>query len=125
MSDFLFPNPEYRARCTRIIDGDTIDVEIDLGLRCYRRERLRLLLINAPEMKGETFAAGIAAKAFLASLVVPGNPSWNLLLRGIKKDTDSFGRWLALIFIQRDENNQPVCANDLMREAGHAVEYRK
>ena len=39
----------YQATCTRVVDGDTIDADIDLGFRMLRRERLRLLGIDTPE----------------------------------------------------------------------------
>ena len=53
----------WRARVVRVIDGDTLDLEIDCGFHTVRTERVRLLGVNAPEMKGETRAAGELARA--------------------------------------------------------------
>jgi endonuclease YncB( thermonuclease family) len=49
----LAPVYRYRARCLRIIDADTLDVEVDLGFRCHVRTPLRLLGVNAPERNTE------------------------------------------------------------------------
>ena len=44
---------EYYATVLKIVDGDTIDVMIDLGLGVHCKERLRFARINAWEMRGE------------------------------------------------------------------------
>lgn len=54
---------EYRADTRRVVDGDTVDVDIDLGFNVWlRNERLRLYGIDTPELKGANKAAGLAAK---------------------------------------------------------------
>lgn len=59
----------YQAEVERVIDGDTLDVKLDLGLRCYRRERIRVLGIDAPETRRrgdvDRRFEGFTAKAFL------------------------------------------------------------
>ena len=42
---------EYKARVHRIIDGDTVDVVIDLGFEMTTRQRIRLYGINTPETR--------------------------------------------------------------------------
>ena len=43
----------YRAKVYNIVDGDTIDVEIDLGFKIYTKQRIRLNRIDTPE-RGDT-----------------------------------------------------------------------
>lgn len=59
----LAPVYRYRARCLRIIDADTLDVEVDLGFRTHIRTPLRLLGLNAPE---RTTEAGRSAIGWVA-----------------------------------------------------------
>jgi endonuclease YncB( thermonuclease family) len=54
---------EYMAKVTRVIDGDTIEVEIDLGFKIKHTTILRLSGINAPELRTPE---GVAAKRYLA-----------------------------------------------------------
>ena len=43
---------EYKAKLVRVIDGDTIDVDIDLGFKVFlQKERVRLFGINTPESR--------------------------------------------------------------------------
>jgi micrococcal nuclease len=54
----------------RVVDGDTIELDLDLGWRVYRNlEHLRILGINAPEKNTK---AGKAAKAFAEALLPAG-----------------------------------------------------
>ena len=56
----------YAAKLIEVIDGDTVDLLIDLGFGVHVRERCRLYGIDAPEMPT---AQGQAAKAYLESLI--------------------------------------------------------
>lgn len=108
----------YRAIVVRIVDGDTIDLNVDMGFRAWRmKERFRLAGINAPETnRAETAAAGRAARDYLASLVSPGCT----VVIETAKDPDVFGRWVARVMFDG------LCINDALVEAGHAVrkEYK-
>lgn len=82
------------ARLLRVIDGDTFDLDIDLGFRIWFQVRVRLLGVNCPEVTGPTKDAGLRAKTFAAA--------WLGSYRTIKVRThlderDSFGRALAEI----------------------------
>ena len=111
----------YRANVVNIIDGDTIDVDIDLGFYVlFRDQRIRLLGIDAPEPKGETKAAGDAATAYLAEAI----KGKSIILRSVRgKDgadrKGSFGRWLGTIYLDGVDINQQ------MIEAGHAVAFQE
>jgi len=41
----------YQAKLIRVVDGDTVDAEIDLGFNIYIRERIRLMGIDTPETR--------------------------------------------------------------------------
>jgi micrococcal nuclease len=90
----------YRAVVVRVVDGDTIDVDIDLGFYVWiRKQRIRLLGIDAPKQKGETRPEGLAATEHLQSLI----EGERIILRTVKGDDggdrdDSFGRWLGTIY---------------------------
>jgi micrococcal nuclease len=62
----------YKAKLVRVIDGDTIDVDIDLGFDVWlKRQRIRLAGIDAPESRTRNKAEkvlGLAAKARLTEL---------------------------------------------------------
>ena len=60
---------EYKCRILRVIDGDTVDVDIDLGFGIWRhRERVRLFGIDTPESRTRDLVEkkfGLAAKKFV------------------------------------------------------------
>lgn len=107
----------YRANVVGIVDGDTIDADIDLGFYIWiRSQRIRLLGINAPEPKGQTKEAGKAATACLTSLL----KGKSIIIRTVKgKDggdrDDSFGRWLGVVYVDG------LDVNKSMLEKGCAV----
>jgi micrococcal nuclease len=106
------PKYTYNAIVRRIVDGDTIDVDIDMGFRAWRmRERLRLDSINAPETRGPSRDDGLAAKKFLSELI----PEGSQIVICTKPDPDAFGRWIANVFIGE------TYVNYAMVEEGHAV----
>ena len=60
---------EYRCRIDRVVDGDTVDVDIDLGFGVWlREERVRMYGIDTPESRTRDLVEkryGLAAKAFV------------------------------------------------------------
>lgn len=80
------------AKVLRVIDGDTIVVDIDLGFGIWKRkQRLRILGVDCPEMTGATREAGKTAKAF-TEMMLDGQ---DVTVKTYVHDTDSFGRVLA------------------------------
>lgn len=102
---------EYQCLVEKIVDGDTVDVKIDLGFDVSVNARLRLSGINAPEMNTE---AGKAAKARLAELIPVSSVC---KIKTFKDRKEKYGRYLANM--QTAQNNQWVCET-LVKE-GHAV----
>jgi micrococcal nuclease len=103
---------DYKARLIRVIDGDTVVMDIDLGCFVRRETTLRLLGINAPEVVGESRAAGLAASAHLKSLLEGGG----LTIHTVLDRNDKYGRLLATIF-----RPGGVDVNALMVADGHAT----
>ena len=102
----------YRAIVRRIVDGDTIDCDVDMGFRAWRMgERFRLDGIDAPEVRGPERDAGKAATAFVEGMLSPGDE----ITIETAKDPDNFGRWIATVYVGGKS------LNDALVENGHAV----
>lgn len=83
---------EYTASVIRVIDGDTVDVSIDLGFSVTIKQRVRLLGINAPE---KNTSEGLAASQFLTNVLLSGS---QVTLRSRRPQAgDKYGRYLASI----------------------------
>ena len=105
---------EYRATVIRVIDGDTVDVDIDLGFYMTTRQRIRLAHIDAPEKRGASKAAGLAATEFLKAILDTDQP---VFIRTSKQG--KFGRWLGELWFEEAFNS----INQLMIDTGHALPY--
>jgi micrococcal nuclease len=91
------PNFTYAAEWVKVIDGDTIDVTVDLGFHVFREIRIRLLGVNTPELKGETKQAGEAARSATEAWLMNHD---NLVIstwKVQKRMQDHFGRYLAIV----------------------------
>ena len=99
----------YKAKCKRVIDGDTIEMEIDLGFHIILNEKFRLARINAPEITGEETPRGEVTKKFLEEILTDKE----VIVKSIK--TEKFGRWLAEIWIFGEN------LNDLLVEKKLAI----
>lgn len=102
----------YRAVVRQVVDGDTLDVLVDLGFQCYAYQTLRLHGVNAPERYTE---AGRAAQGFLRGLLPPGTP----VMITPHKDATTFGRYVAVVECLIEGALANVAA--VLLEVGHAV----
>ena len=111
---------EYKFELDRVVDGDTIDVDIALGFDVMlKKQRIRLYGLNTPESRTrdlEEKKYGLAAKARLKNILERAE-SLSLKTAIDKKVRGKYGRILGTIFA--DEVN----INDLLIAEGHAVEY--
>ncbi len=108
---------EYNAKVLRVVDGDTVDAMVDLGFTTFKKVRIRLHGINAPESRTrdlEEKKLGLAAKARLIELLEESNNEFRLYSHGVGK----FGRCLGTIYTT---HSLPV--NRILIEEGHGVEY--
>ena len=86
----------FNAKVTRVIDGDTVVVDVDLGFFVTLRDQtLRLAKVNAPELKGKTAEEGAKSKEALRQLV----EGKDVVLRTYKSGNDKYGRILAEVFV--------------------------
>ena len=102
---------EYQGTILRVVDGDTVDAEVDLGFDVRFTMRLRLFGINAPEMKTP---AGPLAKEHLDELL--GDEV--ITVRTKKDKQEKYGRYLATLILADGTN-----VNLEMIADGHAVVY--
>lgn len=81
---------EYRAQVIRVVDGDTIDFEIDVGFHISLRMRVRLRGVDTPEVRGPSRPQGLESAAFVREQLPEGR--W-VLLQTYK--IGKFGRYIA------------------------------
>jgi len=101
------PNYVYRCTVTRVVDGDTVDVNIDLGFNMVNVDRVRLLGIDTPESrtrnKKEKFL-GLASKARLKELL----KGQKVFLKTTKDGTGKFGRILGSLYVGDTNINEQL-----------------
>jgi len=120
---------EYKARVLRVVDGDTVDLDIDLGCSVHVHERCRLYGINAPETHGvkkdsEEYRKGMAATEFLRNMI----EGKEVLIRTHKDKKGKYGRYLVSMWELPGTEAGPLrysrlSINAKMLDAGHAVPY--
>ena len=116
---------EYRVDIVKVIDGDTVDVDIDLGFGTWiKDERVRIMGIDTPESRTrdkEEKVFGLAAKKRLQELLGKGA----ILKTQINKDGEDmkgkFGRILGDFIVDKDGEDAKV--TEILVQEGHAVEY--
>ena len=114
----------YNIKLLRVVDGDTIDAEIDLGFDVKIKKRIRFMGINAPESRTkdlEEKAKGLAAKDRVKQLL-EGCKDIQLKSHGIGK----FGRCLGEIHMDIVDGSEKLTLeslNELLISEGHAVKY--
>jgi len=114
---------EYKCKILRVVDGDTVDIDIDLGFGVWlKKERVRMMGIDTPESRTrdkEEKKFGLAAKDFVKSKMPVG--SMQILKTEIDRSGEDkkgkFGRILG-DFLFDDER-----LTDMMVAEGHAVAY--
>ena len=117
---------EYDVTVLKIVDGDTVDVDIDLGFGvCLKDERVRIMGIDTPESRTSDRVEdlfGEAAKARLKELMKHGG---KLITTEDAKGEDmkgKFGRILGDFYVERYEGKKER-VTDILIEEGHAVAY--
>ena len=112
-----FPgSPTYRAFCRHVVDGDTVDLLVDVGLFQYAYVTVRLT-VDAPELYSRDPIMrdrGIAAQQYLRSLL----HNRQCLIQ-TRKDVQTFGRFVAEIFVY--EETRVISIADALVDAGHAI----
>jgi micrococcal nuclease len=118
---------EYKCKVLRVVDGDTVDVDIDLGFGVWlKKERVRIMGIDTPESRTRDKVEkkfGLASKARLKSLL---GKDPVLKTQVSKKGEDMKGKFGRILgdFTVYDSNVdawRPV--TQILVEEGHAVPY--
>ena len=110
---------EYRCIIRHVVDGDTVDIDIDLGFGIWiHNERIRLIGIDTPESRTNDLVEkqfGIAAKDFVKGLLPIGSTQ---IIKTHKDETGKFGRILGDFILPNDK-----LLSAHMIENYHAVAY--
>ena len=111
---------EYRCKITRIVDGDTMDIDIDLGFGVWlHKERVRIYGIDTPESRTRDKVEkkyGLAAKAFAKSFLCEFKPEVTL----VTKEYDAKGKFGRIL---GDFKCKGKMLSQVMVEHHHAVPY--
>lgn len=122
------PAYTYRAHVTRVVDGDTVDLMVDLGFSTHVSTRVRLLGVNTPETYGVKkdsveFQKGMQAKALTESLLTPVTLGETVIVQTELDRTEKYGRYLARIWTKQTTGGPWICVNDKLIEAGYGKQY--
>ena len=115
----------YSVTVTRVVDGDTVDVDIDLGFgMTYKKQRVRMMGIDTPESRTRNLEEkfyGKQSKYFLESLLEDRK------VQLVSHDKGKFGRILGELFIDDMPEgiivNATGSVNKMMIDNYHAVPY--
>jgi micrococcal nuclease len=115
MKDFLY---HYRMKVTKVVDGDTIYGDVDLGFSVVQKKmEFRFAGINTPETRGGTREAGLRSKEFVTNKLMDKE----VIIITKKDGKEKFGRYLAQIYYQ--DGLEWVCINDELVKLGLAVPF--
>ena len=109
---------QYKATVSRIVDGDTLDVIIDLGFKITTNQRIRLANINTPETfnvkkDSEEYKKGMEAKIFVEERIAANN--FDIIIE-TDKDVGKYGRYIGTIRLSDNE----ITLNDELVKMGLA-----
>jgi len=116
----------YNVKLLKVVDGDTVDVDIDLGFGVWLHdERVRIMGIDTPESRTSDKVEkvfGLAAKNRLKELLEEGAL---LVTTEDKKGEDMKGKFGRILgdFIVEEYEGQPRRVTEVMIEEGHCVAY--
>lgn len=113
---------EYRCKLRKVVDGDTVDVDIDLGFGMWMmNERIRLHGVDTPESRTrdlEEKKYGLAAKAYVEKFL---DDEWLTLTTEQYDAAGKFGRILGQLWRTTDFSDKSL--NEYLIEKHHAVAY--
>jgi micrococcal nuclease len=109
---------QYKAIVERIVDGDTLDVVIDLGFKITTFQRIRLANIDTPETynvkkDSEEYQKGMVSKNYVEQRIAANN---NEILLETEKVPEKYGRYIGTIILA----DSTTTLNDELVEKGLA-----
>ena len=115
---------EYSCKIVKVIDGDTTDVDIDLGFGVWlKKQRIRFYNIDAPESRTrdkEEKVYGLMAKDIVLHYLPVGSTQ---TLRTKKDSVGKYGRILGEFLIHDAKTDAQMTSNDWMIREHYAVAY--
>jgi len=121
----------YPARVLNVVDGDTLDLMVDLGFQSYTKIRVRLYGIDTPEVYGvkkdsDEYAAGVKASEFARTWVVQQEGLVHIRTHDGKvigsKAQGKYGRWIVEVF-PADEGKQSLNEALVVRGLAERKDY--
>lgn len=114
----------YTALVTDVYDGDTITVDIDLGLNMWlRHQRIRLWKVNTPELKGDHRQRGLEVRDLVRDMVLHRYVVLRTILDKRGRDqTGKYGRLLGEILLE-DEDGEVLNINEYLLSKGLAQPF--
>jgi len=114
---FEKPNYTYRVKeVTKIVDGDTIDVLLDVGFESYIHKRIRFLGIDTWEVRGDERERGLVAKARLEEMLASAT---EIYVQTIMDGKGKYGRVLGWVWIKTE--NDFIGVNHRLLIEGHGT----
>ena len=110
---------EYNATVDRVVDGDTVDVIVDLGFSVMTKQCLRVSRVDTPEVRGPERPDGLVSKKFVEMVIPPGSP---VVVMTTKDKKGKYGRYLAEILFH-DGDGELMNLSNLLLEEGLAKQY--
>ena len=128
---------QYKAIIQKVVDGDTLEIAIDLGLSTWiHDEKVRLYGVNTPEVYGvkkgsPEWEQGNKASEFVKSVLKEKD---EIIVETIKDKKEKYGRYLGVVYIKIDSallsgltgirsSGQYFCLNDILISTGLAEKY--
>ena len=106
----------YKAKIVRVVDGDTYDVEVDLGFYIYHVIRVRLRGVDTPEVFGPNATPeGKIASQYVKDLI----EGEEVIITTYKSKPTTFGRWEA--DVQFTNNGELKQLSEYLVEQGFAT----
>lgn len=130
MSDYTDCLYRYRARCERVIDGDTYDLTADCGFGISNRIRVRLAEYDTPELRAKDPAererAELAERAAYVALMANSTvEDWNLRIETDRDKKGGFGRYIARVSFWNVEREEWADLGEHLEAMGLAVKYKR
>ena len=115
------PAYRYKAKIKRIIDGDSLVVDFDLGLNVWLKDQhIRLYAINTPEIRGPERPEGLKAKMRLQTIA---DTAAEVIIETYKDKTGKYGRWLGTVWVRQLGQEKFADANQMLLDGGFAEPY--
>lgn len=128
---------QYSAIIQKVVDGDTLSIDIDLGLSIWLHdEKIRLYGINTPEVYGvkkgsPEWESGNRASAFVKTNLKEKD---NIIVETVKDKKEKYGRYLGVVYIRINQSEIEglsnvrhigdfYCLNDILIAKGFADKY--